>query len=63
MYCSASSAVVVGPSLMPTGLRIFEANSMCAWSSCRVRSPIHTMCAETSYSFPVRESTRVRADS
>ncbi len=48
MYCSASSAVVVGPSLMPIGLRIWEANSMCAPSSWRVRSPIHTMCPETS---------------
>lgn len=63
MYCSASSAVVVGPSLMPIGLLIRDANSMCAWSICRVRSPIHTMCAETSYSRPVRESTRVSADS
>lgn len=63
MYCSASSAVVVGPSLMPIGLRIFEANSMCAPSSWRVRSPIHTMCPETSYRWPVRESTLVSADS
>ncbi len=58
---SASSTVVVGPSFTPIGLRIFEANSMCAPSSWRVRSPIQTMCPETSYRSPVRESTRVSA--
>ncbi len=63
MRVSASSAVVVGPSLTPIGLRMREANSMCAPSSWRVRSPIQTMCPDTSYSLPVRESVRVSADS
>lgn len=63
MYVSASSTVVVGPSLMPSGLAICEQNSMCAWSSWRVRSPIQTMWPEVSYSLPVRESVRVSAPS
>ena len=38
-------------------------NSTWAPSSWRVRSPIHTMCAEQSYQSPVRESRRVSASS
>ncbi len=43
------------------GLRTLAANSMCAPSIWRVRSPIHTMWPEVSYSSPVRESVRVSA--
>jgi hypothetical protein len=45
---SASSAVVVGPSFTPIGLRIRLSSSTCALSSWRVRSPIHTKWPETS---------------
>ena len=58
---SASSAVVVGPSLTPIGLRIRDANSTWAPSSCRVRSPIQTKWPDTSYGWSVRESIRVSA--
>ena len=43
----ASSAVAVGPSLQPIGLRMWRKYSTCAPSSCRVRSPIQTMCPDT----------------
>ena len=46
---SASSAVVVGPSFTPIGLRTRERKSTCAPSSSRVRSPIQRKCAEVSY--------------
>src|SRR5215218_4421197 len=42
----ACSGVVVGPILTPMGLAIFETNSMCAPSICRVRSPTQTKCAD-----------------
>ena len=57
----ASSTVDLGPSFTPIGFLIFEAKSICAPSSWRVRSPIHTKCADTSYGSPVRESIRVNA--
>ena len=59
MSASASSAVVVGPSLTPIGLRTRDRKSTCAPSIWRVRSPIHRKCAEQSYGSPVRESIRV----
>ena len=46
---SASSAVVVGPSLTPIGLRMWRSSSTWAPSSWRVRSPIQTKWPETSY--------------
>ncbi len=44
----ACSGVVVGPILTPIGLASLETNSMWAPSSCRVRSPTQTKCAERS---------------
>ncbi|CKQ94887.1 Uncharacterised protein [Mycobacterium tuberculosis] len=49
-YSTASSGVMLGPNLTPTGLAITWANAMCAPSICRVRSPIHTVCADRSNS-------------
>ena len=46
---------------MPIGFLIFDAKSTCAPSSWRVRSPIQTKWADTSYGSPVRESIRVKA--
>ena len=46
---STSSTWVLGPSFTPIGLRILEQKSTCAPSILRVRSPIQTKCAETSY--------------
>src|SRR6266536_1287986 len=43
-----SSGVVRGPILTPIGLRMRLANSTCAPSIARVRSPIHKKCADTS---------------
>ena len=47
----------VGPSMTP------EKNATCAPSRSRVRFPIHSMCAEQSYHWPVSESVRVSASS
>ncbi|CNJ16475.1 Uncharacterised protein [Mycobacterium tuberculosis] len=47
-YSTASSGVIVGPILTPIGLAITSANAMWAPSSWRVRSPIHTVCADRS---------------
>ena len=41
-YSTASSGVIVGPIFTPIGFAITSANAMCAPSSWRVRSPIHT---------------------
>ena len=60
---TTSSGVAVGPSLQPIGLWTPEKNSTCAPSSCRVRSPIQSMCAEQSYQSPVVESRRVSPSS
>ena len=46
----------LGPTLQPIGLPTPRRNSTCAPSSWRVRSPIHSMCAEQSYQPPVSES-------
>ena len=58
---SASSGLVVGPSLTPIGLRTWRSSSTWAPSSWRVRSPIQRKCPETSYGAWVRESMRVIA--
>ena len=50
---STKSAEVEGPILQPIGLPTPRRNSTCAPSSPRVRSPIHSMCAEQSYQPPV----------
>ena len=50
----ASSAVVVGPSLTPIGLRMWRSSSTWAPSSWRVRSPIQTKWPDTSYGSSVR---------
>ena len=55
--------IQVGPSFTPIGLRTRERKSTCAWSSWRVRSPIHRKWPEVSYGKPVRESVRVSARS
>mmetsp|Transcript_57502 Transcript_57502/g.113305 ORF Transcript_57502/g.113305 Transcript_57502/m.113305 type:complete len:212 (-) Transcript_57502:913-1548(-) len=47
----------------PMGLWMPRTNSRCPQSSCRVRSPTQSMCAEQSYHCPVVESWRVRASS
>ena len=47
-YSTACSGVIVGPILTPIGLAITSAKAMCAPSSWRVRSPIHTLCADRS---------------
>ena len=60
---TTSSGVAVGPSLTPIGLCTPEKNSTCAPSSCRVRSPIQSRCAEQSYQSPVSESLRVSPSS
>ncbi len=49
---SATSGVVVGPSLTPTGFATRERKSTCAPSSWRVRSPIHRKWADVSYASP-----------
>ena len=60
---STKSAAVPGPILQPIGLPTPRRNSMWAPSSWRVRSPIHSMCAEQSYQPPLSESCRVSASS
>ena len=48
---TAMSGVVVGPIFTPIGFASSAANPTCAPSSCRVRSPIHTWCADSRYSW------------
>ena len=60
---SVSSVESDGPHLKPSGLCTPRRNSTCAPSVWRVRSPIHSMCAEQSYQSPEVESTRVSASS
>ena len=52
---------MVGPHFRPIGLRMPRMNSTWAPSGWRVRSPIHSMCAEVSNHSPVAPSCRVRA--
>ena len=47
--CSNSSGFSDGPHFMPIGFFTPRKNSTCAPSGCRVRSPIHSMWADTSY--------------
>ena len=56
---SASSGVVRRAELDADRVAHPATKSTCAPSSSRVRSPIHTKCADTSYGSPVRESMRV----
>ena len=57
----ASAGEVFGPIFTPIGFRIFFAKSICAPSSCLVRSPIQRKWAETSYGWSDLESMRVSA--
>mmetsp|Transcript_8772 Transcript_8772/g.18202 ORF Transcript_8772/g.18202 Transcript_8772/m.18202 type:complete len:251 (-) Transcript_8772:671-1423(-) len=58
---SNSSGVHLSEILTPRGLLTPRQNSKWAPSSCRVRSPTQSMCAEQSYQRPVVESMRVKA--
>ena len=57
----AVSGVVPGPSLTPIGLAMREMKSMCAPSSCLVRSPTHRKCPDSPYARS--PATRVSARS
>ena len=46
----------LGPHLTPIGLPMPRIYSTCADPSNRVRSPIHSICADVSYQPPVSES-------
>mmetsp|Transcript_27432 Transcript_27432/g.88161 ORF Transcript_27432/g.88161 Transcript_27432/m.88161 type:complete len:259 (-) Transcript_27432:556-1332(-) len=63
MSATSSAGSELGPTLMPIGFCTPRKYSTCAWSSCRVRSPIHSMCALVLYHLAGRRLPLVAASS